>query len=125
MDNACTVKRLPTACPSCPWRKDCGARDIPNFSMELAEQLAGTCPDEHGMGPDYGASWFACHLSREGEEIPCAGWLTTCGRAHPGVRLALRSGRLNLDALERPAGGPDLHETYSEVLVKLRRTGAA
>ena len=122
MNTTCSLKCLLTVWPSCPWRKDRGADDIPNFSLELAEQLAATCPDENGMGPDFGASWFACRLSREGEEIPCAGWLAACGSAHPGVRLAIRNGRLDLDALERPVDGPDLHETYGEVLANLRST---
>ena len=122
MTSTCRLRASSAACASCPWRKDREARDIPNFSMDLAEQLAATCPDERGVGPDFGANWFACHLSREGQEIPCAGWLATCGSAHPGVRLAIRDGRLAPGALQQPTGSPALHATYAEVLAKLRAT---
>ena len=68
MSDSCRVKAPGQACGSCPWRTDKDARDIPNFDLHLAEELANTCPDENGMGPSFGASWFACHQSREGEE---------------------------------------------------------
>nr|WP_230947915.1 DUF6283 family protein [Burkholderia territorii] len=109
-------------CSSCPWRVDQDAGDIPNFSLSLAESLAGTCPDERGMGPDYNASWFACHQSAEGTKIPCAGWLATVGHCHPRVRLAVRSGILPVDALAPGKDWPELHDTYPEVLAKLRAT---
>lgn len=116
------VKAPDRPCPSCPWRLDQNAQDIPNFSLEKAEGLAGTCPDENGMGPSFGASWFACHQSREGAEIPCAGWLAVVGRAHPNVRIAVMEGRLDAKTLDLPPDGPTLHSTYGEVLAKLRAT---
>ncbi len=63
--------------------------------MDLAESLAATCPDERGMGPDFSASLFACHKSREGKEIACAGWLAMVGHRHPQVRLAVLLKRLS------------------------------
>lgn len=81
-------------CPSCPWRVHQDARDIPNFSLTLAESLAGTCPDHRGMGPEFGAPLFACHQSPVGRETHCAGWLASVAHAHPGVRLAVTRGRL-------------------------------
>lgn len=63
-------------CPSCPWRVGQDASAIPNFSLELAENLRGTCEQ------DFGAPVFACHQSREGEEIVCAGWLAVYGVLH-------------------------------------------
>jgi hypothetical protein len=109
-------------CESCPWRKDRDAGDIPDLSLEMAESLAATCPDERGMGPDFDAKWFACHLSREGSEMPCAGWLAMVGHAHPGVRIAIFEKRLDVEALHPSEDGPELHESYGEVLGKLRRT---
>ena len=122
MSDACKIKVAGRPCESCPWRKDKDARDIPEFSLELAEKLAATCPDERNMGPDFGASWFACHLSHEGSEMPCAGWLAMVGHAHPQVRMAVSEGRLNPEALHPPSDGPDLHEKYCDVLEKLRQT---
>ncbi|MEX3952717.1 DUF6283 family protein [Paraburkholderia sp. EG287B] len=109
-------------CASCPWRHTAGAEDIPNFDLALAEKLADTCPDDRGMGPDFGASMFACHQSREGEEFACAGWLAKVGHHHPAVRLAVVSGRLDSAALEPGVDWPELHDSYREVLDKLRAT---
>ncbi|MDR5804917.1 DUF6283 family protein [Caballeronia sp. LZ001] len=114
------IKALASPCPSCPWRLDQDAHDIPGFSLEKAENLAATCPDENNVGPSYGAPWFACHQSVEGREIPCAGWLASVGHAHPNVRLAIMEGRLDAQSLDAHRNGPELHQTYSEVLAKLR-----
>ncbi|MGV8399277.1 DUF6283 family protein [Pseudomonas aeruginosa] len=119
------IKVPAQACASCPWRKDRSATDIANFSLEMAENLAATCPDARGMGPDYGATWFACHQSKEGAEFPCAGWLASVGSAHPGVRHAIMSGRLDAASLTAPQDGPELHESYGEMIAKLRQSSAS
>lgn len=111
-------------CASCPWRRDALAADIPNFDLSLAEKLSATCPDSRGMGPNFGASVFACHQSKIGEEFACAGWLATVGNRHPGVRLAVSMNRLDAAALKPGADWPALHENYEQVLEKLRATRA-
>lgn len=116
------MKLLSTPCPSCPWRTDARADDIPNFDMHKAENLRGTCPNEKGHGPDFGASWFACHQSRDGAEIPCAGWLAQAGHAHPGVRLAVFNGKLPADALKPGKDWPKLHDSYQQVMERLKET---
>lgn len=117
-------RTLPQPCPSCPWRVDQGAKDIPGFSMTKARDLAATCPNERGHGPTFGAELFACHQSREGSEIPCAGWLATVGHAHPAVRIAVMGGRLSMDALSLGADWPLLHDNYGQVLQKLEASSA-
>lgn len=112
-------RTLPQPCPSCPWRLDQRAQDIPEFSLAKAHDLAATCPNERGHGPDFGAALFACHQSKSGSEIPCAGWLAAVGHAHPHVRIAVLHGRLAPGALERGLGWPPLHDNYGQVLRKL------
>jgi hypothetical protein len=109
-------------CASCPWRKDGTATDIPNFSMQLAEDLADTCPNEQNIGPELGAKMFACHQSKPGEEFACAGWLAVVGSAHPEVRLSVFRKELDPAALQPGVDWPELHESYPEVLRKLRAT---
>lgn len=109
-------------CPSCPWRVDQDAAAIPHFSLDLAEGLAATCPDEHGMGPDFGAAQFACHQSRPGEEVVCAGWLAVVGACHPAVRMQVFAGTLPVEALAPGEDWPALHEAFAEVIEKLRAT---
>lgn len=106
-------------CRSCPWRKDQDASDIPAFRLELAEALAATCPDDRGMGPEFGAPQFACHQSRPGEEIVCAGWLAQAGLAHPMVRLGIAQGDV---AREAVVPRDDLEPDYQHVIEKLRAT---
>lgn len=113
---------LDRPCGTCPWRQDMTAADIPHFDLALAESLASTCPDAQGRGPDAGASLFACHTSRIGEEFVCAGWLAMVGRANVRVRLACRAGRIDPEQLSPRPDWPALHESYSDVLDKLRAT---
>lgn len=120
-----TFTTLPQPCPSCPWREATTASDIPNFDIELAEDLAECCPDEKGYGPDVDASMFACHQSRPGREFACAGWLATVGHKHPIIRLAVMKKRLSAKALRPGQDWPRLHPTYPDVLNKLRATCCA
>lgn len=109
-------------CPNCPWRVDQDARSIPHFSLDLAEGLANTCPDERGFGPDFGSPQFACHQSRPGEEIVCAGWLRVVGLAHPAVRMNAIAGAIPPEAFEPGGEWPELHGSFVEVIEKLRAT---
>lgn len=118
----CNMNRLAQPCASCPWRTTARAEDIPNFSMDLAERLAATCPDSRGMGPNYGAKVFACHQSKVDDEFACAGWLAKVGNRHPEVRLAVTRGTLDPAALTPGQGWPALHDSYVDVLEKLRAT---
>ena len=123
--SSCSLTTIAKPCLSCPWRVDKDAADIPNFDLELAEGLAGCCPDKRNMGPDYRASMFPCHQSKDGAEIACAGWLATVGHRHPGVRLAVAVGRLDASALRPGNGWPVLHPNYQQVIEKLRATDPA
>lgn len=114
------VSKLP--CKTCPWRLNQSAADIPNFSLALAERLRATSPNEHNVGPDWTAPQFACHQSEQGKEVVCRGWLAKAGHAHPLVRLAVIKGQVDVETLTPAEDWPALHETYPEVLEKLRRT---
>ncbi len=107
-------------CRSCPWRVDQHADAIPSFRLDLAERLAPTCPDEHGFGPDFGDPMFACHQSTPDEEVVCAGWLASCGSAHPHVRLAIYLGQIPSEALKPGHEWPELHATFADLIAKLR-----
>jgi hypothetical protein len=113
---------LAQPCPSCPWRLDQTAQDIPGFSLEKARDLAATCPDARGHGPDFGAKVFACHQSKLGGEFPCAGWLAKVGHCHPMVRLACIQGKVPEDALAPGPEWPQLHDDYGQLLRKLEGT---
>lgn len=110
---------LTRPCPSCPWRTDRSAKDIPNFDLQLARNLVATCPDVKGHGPAFGSPMFACHQTETGLERPCAGWLGTVGHRHPNVRLAVLSGQVGEEALSPLADWPPLHNSYADVLHKL------
>lgn len=118
-------KTLAKPCPSCPWRVDQDARDIPGFDLAKAESLSSCCPDERGFGPDFGAAMFACHQSKEGGEFPCAGWLATVGDRHPQVRLAVAMNQLPVERLQPGTDWPPLHASYGEVLAKLRASATS
>lgn len=120
MSDTQAFPRIKAPCPGCPWRKDRDARDIPNFSLSHAESLANTSPCEKGYGPSFTDTMFACHQSKEGGEFACAGWLAAVGSAHPRIRFALLRGHLPASALAPGKDWPALHETFQEVITKLR-----
>lgn len=122
MSESCTLKTLGKPCPSCPWRINKTAQDIPNFDLERAERLAQCSPDEDGFGPAPFSPLFACHQSVEGKDIVCAGWLATVGHTSPRARIATRDGRLPVESLKPGVDWPELHQSYPEVLDKLRAT---
>lgn len=62
-----------------------------------------------------GAPMFACHKSREGRDLACAGWLAVEGHGHVGVRLAVAHGQLRPDALSPGAGWPELYDCYAQM----------
>ncbi len=74
------------------------------------------------MGPEFGAAQFACHQSREGAEVVCAGWLAVVGMCHPAVRMQLLTGTVSIEALSPGEDWPSLHESFAEVIEKLRAT---
>lgn len=108
-------------CPSCPWRVDQDATTIPNFRLDLAEDLADTC-GRQGADVALDGRWFACHHCKPDEEFPCAGWLAATGWYHIGVRIAVSQGRVSPEALEPGENWPELHADYDDVLEKLRTT---
>lgn len=105
-----------TPCRHCPWRLDQDATVIPGFSLEKAEGLVRTTETE------LGAPQFACHQSREDEEIVCAGWLARYGWDNIGVRIGLMTGKYKPEMLAPGDDWPELHETFEEVIEKLRAT---
>lgn len=89
---------------------------IPNFRIELAEKLV------HSTEPHIGAPQFACHQSRPEQEVVCAGWLVRYGWDNIGVRIGLITGKYTPEMLEPGEDWPELHETFEEVIQKLRAT---
>lgn len=98
--------------------------NIPGFELALAERLAGTSPDERGMGPDFDAPIFACHDSKPGAEITCAGWLASQGAAHPNVRLMVLRGEIEPEALKPSPEWPELHTSFADVIAEMREQTA-
>lgn len=106
-------------CASCPWRLDTHADQIPNFDLTKAENLLNTTTGEL-MAP-----MMACHMSQEGDEFVCAGWLARHGRDSIFAWIAVIEGRLPAAALDPKPGWPAIHDTYQDVLDKLRADCAA
>jgi hypothetical protein len=103
-------------CPSCPWRIDQHADEIPNFKLDLAEELVRTTDDQ------FGAPIFACHQSQQEKEVVCVGWLWRYGWDSIAIRLKLAREAMRPEELEMPPDWDDrLHRTFDEVITKLRR----
>jgi hypothetical protein len=79
----------------------------------MAEELIDTTSDQ------LGAPVFACHQSKPEQEVVCVGWLWRYGWDSIMVRLRLADGRMAPEELE-PDPEIELHETFDEVITKLR-----
>ena len=90
------------------------AETIPGFRLELAEGLASTTRTA------LGAPVFACHQSMPEQEVVCVGWLVRYGRDSLGIRLRLIQQLMRPEELEIGEDWPALHETFEEMLTKLR-----
>lgn len=107
-----------TPCRSCPWRVGSSADAIPGFSPQRAEDLRATCERSQGLG----TAMFACHQSRVGEEIVCAGWLAVHGRESIAVRIAVLEGRVPVQALDPGEDWPPLYADFDAMIANLRAT---
>jgi hypothetical protein len=98
-------------CRECPWRRDTPPGKFEACRYDALRATAG------GPGAEVGleAPMFACHMSPEGREYACAGWLAVAGRDHLGVRFAVALGRLDPAALDPGAGWPELFGSYEEM----------
>jgi len=98
-----TARSLPQAqrpCAECPWRVDVEPGQFPAHRYDALQGTVGTA----GQEAPTGAPMFACHVSPEGRERACAGWLAVAGRdpprcagrrgyrSHPGRRARPRRG---------------------------------
>lgn len=107
------MKHIKKPCAPCPWRKDA---EPGRFTEERWTVLEGSVrkPDEHGRpsGPEYGDVLFACHITQEGQDQLCAGWLAVEGAEHPNVRLDVFRGVIPQCALSPQEGWPELHDSF-------------
>lgn len=99
-------------CPECPW-----VRSTPpgQFPASRYEEIRGTTRD----GDDhagFGAPMFACHMTVEGHEVPCAGWLAAVGEQSVTVRLNVAYGEIPADALRPGDDWPELFDDYDEMV---------
>lgn len=79
----------------------------------MAEDLIDTTSDQ------LGAPIFACHQSRPGQQVVCVGWLWRYGWDSISIRLRLAFGEMRPEELD-PDPAIELHETFDEVIAKLR-----
>lgn len=107
----------PRPCSECPWRLD---QPVGRFPVARYESLVATSVTGRGH-PGLDAPVFACHKTREGAEVACAGWLAVEGVHHVGMRLAVAMGRLDSVAF---APAPDWPPLYPDYLAMARANGA-
>ena len=87
-------------CEKCPWRVDVDPHDIPNgYCVTKHTGLANTIAEPGALRIGGELRIMACHESKPGKELPCAGWLAQ--QLGPGnnimLRLAVAKGRIDAD----------------------------
>lgn len=91
-------------CPRCPWRKDA---PIGAFPAQAFRDSAHTTYD-------MAENMFGCHGTAQTTPLTCAGFLLRGASDNLTVRLALRSGRIDLDTVSSPV---ELYADYREMAI--------
>jgi hypothetical protein len=99
-------------CAECPWRTDAEPGKFPLANFAAMAHTVGH--EDRPVLPD--RKMFACHMSGEGKEIACAGWLVTHGRYHIGVRMAIALEALPVEALEPGENWPELYPDFQAMV---------
>lgn len=98
-------------CSECPWRVDVASGRFGPERFAALEETHG----RPGAEAPLDAPLFACHKSREGADLACAGFLAVEGRHHLGVRLAVIQRRLPVAALQPGSDWPELYRDYESM----------
>jgi hypothetical protein len=96
-------------CHECPF-----VRTTPpgQFTAARYEALRSTTEDAENVQAPLGTPLFACHLTHEGRDMPCAGWLAAVGYSSIPVRVLIARGRLPSSVLQPGDDWPPLFDSY-------------
>ena len=98
-----------TPCNECPFVK---TTPPGQFTDARYEALRVTTEDPANVQAPIGSPLFACHLTHEGKDMPCAGWLAAVGECSITVRLLIAKGRLPHSVLQPGLDWPPLFDSY-------------
>lgn len=85
------MARLPycrTPCVECPWRRDAKPGKFP------PERYIKLAPTAYDMARGV----FACHMTNEGKEVACAGFIISQGAHNLSLRMSRQSFEARTDA---------------------------
>lgn len=100
----------------CPWRKDAPPGEFPACRFDA---LRSTVTQQ------FPQPIFACHKSREGRDIACAGYLAVEGHGSVTIRLEVATGRLDPAALQPGPDWPELYGSFDEMVAAQDRSADA
>ena len=109
MTDPMPYRRIP--CEECPWRTDTPPGQFSAARYKALRATTGT----PGAEAPLGSPLFACHLTHEGKEMPCAGWLASVGVESLPVRILVTYKRLPADVLQPGKDWPPLYRSYAEM----------
>jgi hypothetical protein len=105
-------------CKACPWLRSSktDGSDIQGFSIELMQDLKGTCGDDDGF-----RNIMACHDSREDKPYGCVGYLAVEGHKNLNVRILAMKGKIPLNEVMENTKELDFYDNFSEMLADYER----
>lgn len=100
-------------CAKCPWRVDVDPYDIPNgYDVELHKGLKDTIAIQGDIRGSSKA--MACHLSKEGKESHCVGWLIN--QLGVGNNIGLRLQMMSCENSNQLEVFGEQHETFEDTI---------
>lgn len=104
-------------CEKCPW-----VQTTPPGEFSAARYAAlRTTTGYPGAEAPPGSPLFACHISKEGKDVPCAGWLAAVGYYSIQVRVLIAHGRLPRNVLQPGRTWPPLFTSYDAMEAVMAR----
>jgi hypothetical protein len=85
------------------------------FPRSRYEEIAHTSGVQGAEAP-LGSPLFACHMTIEGRDAPCAGWLAAVGIESLPVRVLIAYNELPASVLEPGPDWPELYGSYAEMV---------
>ena len=102
-----------TPCRDCPWQRSATPGQ---FTVERYVSLIPTA--QQGF-----SAIFACHMTPEGGEVACAGYLAVAGATSLRVRFGVVEGAFDLGAIDRAVEDGEFPEMYGSFAAMAEANG--
>ncbi len=104
-------------CQSCPWVQTTPPGEFPAARYAALRATTGYA----GAEAPPGSPLFTCHISQEGNDVPCAGWAASVGISSITLRVLIAQGWFPASVLQPGRTWPPLFTSYDAMEAVMAR----